>query len=124
MQKQKISKSIASALAYLKEAADPKGKENEKMISMQIWRASSNLEYALFLFSIIEPRGNTYSSWKPTSKEQQTIEILLPTAIEALKEATNYFKNGNIREAYKTTWKAKNQLLQIQDLLEKKERKT
>ena len=123
MQLQDILQTIISALEYLRKAADANIKEDEKEIKWLTWRASSDLEYGLFLFGLYYKEENKSSSWKLPESRQSKIDSLIISTQEILKEAEKNFEITNLEEAYKKMWIAKGQLLRVHDLFEKK-RKT
>jgi hypothetical protein len=124
MQIQKISKTVASALAYIEDAIDPQAKGNEEKVMQLTWRAASDLEYGLFLFSLRYPEETRSSSWKLLPIKQPKIESLLASTQDLLKEATKSLEADDLKEAHKKMWIARGQLLRIHDFFEKKQRKT
>ena len=123
MQIQKISKTVTSALAYIEDAINPQAKGNEEKVMQLTWRAASDLEYGLFLFSLESPE-ETRTSWKLPPIKQPKIESLLASTQDLLKEATKSLEADNLKEAHKKVWIARGQLLRIHDFFEKKQRKT
>jgi hypothetical protein len=123
MQLQDISQTIISALEYLRKAADANIKEDEKKVMWLTWRASSDLEYGLFLFGLYYQEENKSSSWRIPVSKQSKIDSLIESTKEILKEVEKKFDLENLEEAYKKMWIAKGQLLRVHDLFEKK-RKT
>jgi hypothetical protein len=123
MQTQKISKTVTSALAYIEDAIDTQAKGNEEKVMQLTWRAASDLEYGLFLFSLRRPEENQSSSWKLPSIKQPKTESLLASTQELLKEAAKSFEADDFKEAHKKMWMARGQLLRIHDFFEKKQRK-
>ena len=124
MQIQKISKTVASALAYIEDAIDPQAKGNEEKVMQLTWRAASDLEYGLFLFSLRYPEETRSSSWKLPPIKQPKIDSLLASTQDLLEEATKSLEADDLKEAHKKTWIARGQLLRIHNLFEKKQRKT
>ena len=120
MQLQDISQTIISALEYLRKAADANIKQNEKEVKWLTWRASSDLEYGLFLFGLYYKEENKSSLWKLPASKQFKIDSLIDSTQEILKEAEKNFELNNLEEAYKKMWVAKIQLLRVHDLFEKK----
>lgn len=123
MQLQDILETIISALEYLRKAVDANAKEDEKKIKWLTWRASSDLEYGLFLFGLYYKEENKSSSWKLPVSKLSKIDSLIESSQEILKEAEKNFELEKLEEAYKKMWIAKGQLLRVHDLFEKK-RKT
>ena len=124
MKQENIFKVITSAIAHLEDSMEALVKKDEKKVAHFAWRAASDLEYALFLFSLMHQDETESSSWKLNPKSKQ-VEIgpLLISAQDLLKEARNSFEADELHEAHKKTWMARGQLLRVHDLLEKKLRK-
>jgi hypothetical protein len=124
MKPENIFKAITSAIAHLEDSMEALVKKDEKKVAHFAWRAASDLEYAVFLFSILHQDETESSSWKLNPKSKQ-VEIgpLLISAQDLLKEAKNSFEADELHEAHKKTWMARGQLLRVHDLLEKKLRK-
>ena len=123
MQIQKISKTVASALAHIEDAIDPQSKGNEEKVMQLTWRAASDLEYGLFLFSLKCPEETRSSSWKLPPIKQPKIESLLASTQKLLEEAAKSLEADDLKEAHKKVWIARGQLLRIHDFFEKKQRK-
>ncbi|MCJ7722080.1 hypothetical protein MUO98_06725 [Candidatus Bathyarchaeota archaeon] len=122
MQKEKIVKTLNSALTCLEDAIELHAKGNEEKVMQLTWKASSDLEYALFLFLLEYPQENRKSSRKLSSKQPEIESILISTR-DTLKEASKNIDADELNEAQKKTWIAKDQLLRIHDFFEKKGRK-
>jgi hypothetical protein len=124
MKQENIFKAITSAIAHLEKSMETIIKKDEKKVAHFAWRAASDLEYALFLFSLMHQDETESSQWKINPKPKQ-VEIgpLLISAQDLLKEAKNSFEADELHEAHKKTWMARGQLLRVHDLLEKKLRK-
>ena len=124
MKQENIFKAITSAIAYLEDSMEALVKKDEKKVAHFAWRAASDLEYAVFLFSLMHQDETESPSWKLNPKSKQLeIEPLLISAQDLLKEAKNRFEADELHEAHKKTWIARGQLLKAHDLLEKKLRK-
>ena len=122
MHKEKIIKAVDSAMTYLKNAIDSHTKGNEEKVVNLTWKASSDLEYALFLFAFESPKKILKLSWKLSSK-QTDIESILVFTLKTLKEAVKNLDRDDLYEAYKKTWTSKGHLLKIHELFEKKREK-
>jgi len=124
MKQKNILKAITSAIAYLESSMEALVKKDEKKVVHFTWRASSDLEYALFLFSLMHQDESESSSWKLNPHPKQ-LEIgpLLISAQDLLKEAKDSFEADELREAHKKTWMARGHLLRVHDFFEKKRRK-
>ena len=124
MKQENILKAITSAIAHLESSIDAIVKKDEKKVVHFTWRAASDLEYALFLFSLIHQDETETSSWKldPRSKQVEIGPSLI-SAQDLLKEAKDSFEADDLHEAHKKTWMARGHLLSVHDFLEKKRRK-
>jgi len=124
MKKENILKAITSAIAYLEDSMEALVKKDEKKVVHFTWRAASDLEYALFLFSLTHQDETESSSWKLNPHPKQ-LEIgpLLISAQDLLKEAKNSFEANELQKAHKKTWMARGNLLKVHDFIEKERRK-
>ena len=124
MKQENILKTITSAIAHLENSMEALAKKAEKKVVHFTWRAASDLEYALFLFSLMHQDETESSSWKLNPHTKQ-VEIgpLLISAQDLLKEAKNSFEADELHQAHKKTWMARGHLLRLHDFLEKKQRK-
>ncbi len=125
MKQENVSKAIISAIVYLEDSIEALAKKDEKKVAHFTWRAASELEYALFLFSFINKVETKNSSWKFNPHPKQ-VEIgpLLVSAQELVKEAKNSFEADELRKAHNKTWMARGHLLRVHDILEQKRRKS
>ena len=124
MKQDNILKAITSSIAYLEGSMEALTKKDEKKVAHSAWRAASDLEYALFLFSLVNQDEPERRSWKLDPKPKQLeIEPLLVSAQNLIREAKSSFEADEVNEAHKKTWMARGQLLRVHDLLEKKLRK-
>lgn len=123
MNQENILKAITSAMAHLEDSMEALVRKDEKRVGYFSWRAASDLEYALFLFSLMHQDETKSSSWKLSPHPKQLeIKPLITAAQDLLKEAENNFEKGRLLEAHKKTWMARGHLLRLHDFLEKKRR--
>jgi len=124
MRRENILEALTSAISYLEDSVRTLVEKDEEKLMEFVWKASADLEYALFLFSLIHQDENESSSWKldPHSKQVE-IGPNLMVAQDLLKEAKHSFEVDELREAYKKTWMARGYLLRVHDFFEKKRRK-
>jgi hypothetical protein len=120
---QKISKTVTSASAYIEDAVDQQAEGNEEEVIQLTWRAASDLEYGLFLFSLNYREEKRSSSWKLPPIKQPKTESLLASTQDLLKEAAKSLEADDHKEAHKKMWIARGQLSRIHDFFEKKQRK-
>lgn len=79
-----------------------------------IWEASAELEYALFLFSLIQQEEVERSFWKldlPSKKVE--VRPILVSSRYLLKEAKSCIDIGELGKAHKKTWMARGLLLAV-----------
>ncbi|KPV64336.1 MAG: hypothetical protein AOA66_0296 [Candidatus Bathyarchaeota archaeon BA2] len=124
MKRENILENITSAINYLEESMKALVEKNQKEVIRSVWRASADLEHALFLFSLMHQDENPSASWKlsPSAKQFE----VGPTLVEAqdlLKEAKDSFEAQNFHEAHKKAWMARGYLLRVHDFFEKMWRK-
>lgn len=120
MRLEKLTRAITSAMGCLEDSMKAVSQGNDDVNSL-IWRAAADLEYALFLFSIMHQDESESSSWKQGlhSKEVE-IESVLKSAMDMLQKAESSIKTGELRDAHKKTWMARGYLLRLQEFFEKR----
>ncbi|NIP67459.1 hypothetical protein GWN63_05310 [Candidatus Bathyarchaeota archaeon] len=119
----KLTKAIASAIEYLEASMKVASKGNDQEVSRPIWGAAADLEYALFLFSILQEESAS-SSWKLKSPSKDfEIHSFLTSARDLLTEAKTEIEQEELDEAHKKTWMARGYLLKLHNFFEKKQRK-
>ena len=116
----KITKAVLSAIKHLENSRRSVTEDNENLLANQVWKASAEVEYALFLFSILRQNEQSHS-WKVDlkSKELEVAAVITSTQ-ELLQKAKTSFENGDLLEAHKKIWMARGYLLKVQNILEKK----
>ncbi len=120
---QKIIEAVKSSIDHLENSMKALVNRDENRVANSVWRAAAELEYANFLFSIIQDESQS-RSWKLDSRSKQVeIEPLLVSARDLLREAENGLDVSELHEAYKKTWMARGYLLKVQEILEKRQKK-
>ena len=116
----KITKAVLSAIKHLENSRRSITEDNENLLANQVWKASAEVEYALFLFSILRQNEQSHS-WKVDlkSKELEVAAVITSTQ-ELLQKAKTSFENGDLLDAHKKIWMARGYLLKVQNILEKK----
>ena len=124
MKRENILEALTSAINHLEDSIRALVEKDEKKLVKFVWKASADLEYALFLFSLLHQDETESSSWKPDPHSKQ-VEIgpSLMLAQDLLKEAKQSFEADELHGAYKKTWMARGHLLGVHDSFEKKRRK-
>ena len=121
MKQEKIIESIASAINRLEGSMKALAKKDEKNLVNLVWRAGADLEYALFLFSLMQQNESESSSWKIDSHSKQVeISSILSSVQNLLREAKDNMEAGELLDAHKKTWTARGYLLRVHDTFEKK----
>lgn len=86
-----------------------------------VWRASSDVEYCLFLLSLLHSNEAESLSLKhKSSSKQMEIQPALTSALNILEEAKRSVKNDDLAKAHEKTWKARSYLFEVQKIFEKK----
>ena len=124
MKRENILENITSAINYVEESMKALTEKKQKEVIRSVWRASADLEYALFLFSLMLQDENPSASWKlnPPAKQVEVGSTIVATQ-NLLKEAKDSFEAQNFHEAHKKTWMARSYLLRVNDFFEKLQRK-
>jgi len=114
MRKKKIVWAITSAIKYFEESMKALVEKDEQGVMDSIWEASAELEYALFLFSLIQQEEVERSSWKlDLPSKQVEVRPILLSAQNLLKEAKSCIDIGELGKAHKKTWIARGLLLAV-----------
>lgn len=110
-----------SAINHLVGSRKALARKDEKNLVNLVWRAGADLEYALFLFSLMHQNESESSSWKIDSHSKQVeISSTLSSVQNLLREAKDNMKAGELPDAHKKTRMARGYLLRVHDTFEKK----
>jgi len=124
MHREKITGAINTAMNHLKDSMRTLEKNNndDKAVANSLWLASSEIEYALMLFSLMHPDESESFPWEHGSQPKQVVEARLAiVSVQGLLDAAkNNFEAGATEKAYEEAWTARNLLLKVQELFEKK----
>jgi hypothetical protein len=124
MNQEKILGAITSAIGHLENSLKLFSNKNEEETLNRVWRASSDVEYCLFLLSLLHSNeAEGFSLKSKSSSKQMEIQQALNSALRMLKEAKSDVENNDLAKAQEKTWQARSYLLKMQEILEKK-RKT
>jgi len=116
----KITKAVLSAIKHLENSRRSITENNENLLANNVWKASAEVEYALFLFSILRQNEQSHS-WKVDLKSKEfEVAAVITSTQELLQKAKTSFENGDLLEAHKKIWMARGYLLKVQNILEKK----
>ncbi|RJS80171.1 hypothetical protein CW708_01035 [Candidatus Bathyarchaeota archaeon] len=120
---EKILKSLKSAMNYLENSVAALNKKDENLIADSIWHVAAELEYALFLFSIMFQDDVDKSKWKFNSKPQLIeLDWTIKRVKELLSNAEKLATSKNFLEAYKEAYIARRYILEVQKSFAKKKR--
>jgi hypothetical protein len=120
---EKILKSLKSAAAYLENSIRALDKKDEKLFDGSLWHGAAELEYALFLFSMMFQDESSLSEWKPNPELKKTESApMLVEAQKLLKNAENLLVNEDLLDAYKSAHVARHYLSKVQEDIAKKKR--
>ena len=120
---QEIAEAVKSAINHLESSMKALVNRDKSRVADSVWRAAADLEYANFLFSIMQDESKR-RSWKLDLRSKQ-VEIgpLLVSAQDLLREAESGLSLSELHEVYKKTWMARGYLLKVQEILEKRQKK-
>jgi len=118
---EKITRAVQTAQEHLENSKKSITENNENALVSHVWKASAELEYALFLFSILRRSENQSHPWKiDLESKQLEVAPVITSTQELLREAKTSFENGDLLEAHKKTWIARGYLLKVQEFFDKK----
>ena len=122
MKKEKLIEAITSAINSLEEAVKALADKDEGKLSGQLWQASADSEYALFLFSLTqqEEPASSGSPWKSKVRLKKVdVKSALALTHDLLRDAKENMEKDGFQEAYEKTWMARGYLLKAQQIIEK-----
>ncbi|MEM2105285.1 MAG: hypothetical protein QXV21_02285 [Candidatus Bathyarchaeia archaeon] len=119
----KILKALKTAMTYMENSVSALKKKDENSFADSLWHAAAELEYALFLFSIMFQNENETAKWKPNPdlKKMET-SALLNEAHSLLEDAEKHMASKKLLDSYKSAYVARHYLLKTQEDLAKKKR--
>jgi len=122
MQQDKIKTALTAALKHIEESVGAYAHNNEKTMSNSLWTASSEVEYAVFLLSLLQGDNSKITPSKQSSSTKQSLELQssLAFAQQLLASAKANAEAGDYKKGHEEAWAARNLLLKVQDSVEKK----
>ena len=117
---EKVSNALKSAVAHLENSISALNKNDENLFANSLWHVAAELEYALFLFSIMFPDENSLSSWKRKSELKIEVGSMLVEVKNLLNEAKKFVLDGRLLDAYRSAYIARHYMLKVQEDLAKK----
>lgn len=119
---EKLSKALKTATRYLEDSTSTLGKD-EKAFANGVWHAAAELEYALFLFSLIFKEECDTSKWKPNPETRKIgADEMLAKVRGLLDESMKALVGGDLTDAYKCAYMARHYVFKVQEDLAKKKR--
>jgi hemoglobin-like flavoprotein len=119
---EKIMKALESAVRYLGGSLSALG-SGDKAFADSIWHVAAELEYALFLFSLMFKDEDDASRWKPNPENKKIgTEEMLATVRELLGESKKALVGEDLMNAYKRAYMARHYVFKIQEDLARKKR--
>lgn len=113
--KEKILKALEYATRYLASSLSTLRKD-EKAFTDSIWHVAAELEYALFLFSLVLKGEGDASKWKPNPEAKKIrAEEMLTTVQELLGESRKALVGEDLLDAYKCAYMARHYVFRIQE---------
>ncbi|MDH5787981.1 MAG: hypothetical protein OEZ40_06810 [Candidatus Bathyarchaeota archaeon] len=117
---EKILVALKSANDNLENSMLALSERDKVTFADSIWHSAAEVEYALFLFSMILQDKSTLPKWKSGSDlETETGPVLLETQ-NLLKDAEKCVANERLLDAYKSAYIARHYLLKLQEDIAKK----
>ena len=122
MNREKIINAITKAIGHLENSVKLFSNENEKETLEMAWQASSDVEYSLFLLSLLPSTDAESLSLKRKSSSKLTdIQSILNSSLNMLKAAKSNIENGDLSRGYEKAWQARSYMLKAQEIFEKKQ---
>ena len=124
MRQDKIEAALTTALKHIEEAISAHSHNDEKTMSNSLWSTSAEIEYAVFLLSLLQSdKSNTNLKQASSAKQSAEPESTLNIAQQLLKSAKEKVLVGEYAKGYAEAWTAQNILLKLERSLESKRKK-
>jgi len=121
MQQDKIEAALTAASKHIEESIGAYARNDEKAMSNSLWTASSEMEYAVFLLSLLQgDNSKTPSKQSSSTKQSMELQSSLTFTQKLLASAKANVHAGDCKKGYEEAWTARNLLLKVQDFVEKK----
>ncbi|MEM2250283.1 MAG: hypothetical protein QXR79_03405 [Candidatus Bathyarchaeia archaeon] len=122
----KILKALESATSHLGKSTSALSSGDENSFTKHFWHVAAELEYALFLFSLIFQEENVdKSKWKPNPDfKRDNIDGILAEICGLLDNARKFLTSGKLLDAYKGVYVARHCVFAVEESLAKKKRES
>jgi len=119
----KILKALSAAAAFLDGSMLALDEKDDDSLADGVWHVAAELEYALFLFSIVVQDEIDKSKWKLRPKlAKAEAGLMLVTVRGLLDKAEECMGEGQLLDAFRRTYIARGCVLKIQKDLDRKKR--
>jgi hypothetical protein len=120
----KILKALESATSYLEKSISALDSRDNNSFAEHLWHVAAELEYALFIFSLILPEENIdKSKWKPNPDVKKSdVNVVLAEIRGLLDDAKSLLASGKILDAYKGVYAARHCVFAVEENLARKKR--
>jgi len=120
----KILRALESAASYLENSVSALGRGDENSFAKQFWHVAAELEYALFMFSLMFQEENVdKSKWKPNPDvKRDDVNGVLAEVRCLLDNAKTLLTSGKMLDAYKSVYVARHCVFAVEESLSKRKR--
>lgn len=120
----KILKALESATSYLEKSISALGSEDDNSFAEHFWHVAAELEYALFMFSLIFQEENIVKSkWKPNPDvKKDDVNVVLAEIRGLIGDAKRLLASGKMLEAYEGVYAARRCVFAVEESLARKKR--
>jgi len=121
---EKILNALKGAASYLQASMKVLDDNDEAFFSGNIWHVGAELEYALFLFSMIFHEEHDSSKWKPKIEPKENLKPILLEVNNLLEQAQECMGNRKLQDAFQNVFAARHYVFKIQADIAKKKRES
>jgi len=119
----KVLRALESATSYLEKSVLALKSGNENFFTEHFWHVAAELEYALFMFSLIFKEEIDKSKWKPNPEmKRDNVDDVLAEVRSLLDNAKKFLASGKVLNAYKSVYVARHCVFAVEENLAKKKR--
>ena len=119
MNRERILSALTSAISNLENSIVLASNKKEEEISDVVWQACADVEYSLFLLSLLRSEETERFALSRRFSSKQKEMPALSSALDMLIEARGNVENGALVVAQEDAWRARNYLFSVQEILEK-----